>query len=1241
MSNRRQLQTAGPMAPTRCSPIMFSNAIEVLKPGLEEGSAAARILSLVGFKDAAVAQQRLIDICVGVESRTSIRRCLPPLFNALAEAATPDGSLVNFERFVHSVDDRNELFRHLAENPRAVEILIRLFVGSQFLTEILIRNPSYLDRLTRHKGLADFKSRQEFTSEGRVETDSFDTLPEKLNALRRYHRWELLRIGACDTFNLMDLKTITIQLSLLADSIVQNCLDLLAEELGIDPTGFVVLAFGKLGGEELNYSSDIDLVFLSRENSTDFWPLGQRLIKALSETTAEGFLYRVDMRLRPWGASGALVNTVDAHVDYLQKHGQLWERQALLKARPIAGSLEVGAEFLAATESLIFDSAAEEVRSNIVSMKSKIEAGLERTGRSWGEVKSGPGSIRDIEFVTQYLQLVHGAEHRSVRSFNTLDGLVRLADFGVIQADEYRILSSAYVFLRTVEHSLQLMHNKQTHTLPEDEREQAYLARRLDYPGPGEFIRYCKQHQSSVREIYNRHLGGVSDSDEGPQAGTGDPFNEHLQRMAASYPQIFDEHQIQRHLELLASLGAKCVVEIEPTAIGDGLWELVVVGLDAPGDLSVICGLLFVYGFDIVSGQIFTDVHVNADGHRVPSVADQAVDPANARRFVNVFIVRPPADDALEATWRDYTDDLSELLALVYAGKRNSAQGKLVKRVARTIRDVSDSESTLYPVTIEFDNEISELSTVLTIRGVDTSGFMYELCNALTMTGIDMNRVIVSSSVSTVLDTLYVTDAKGRKLTDPRELNALRAAVVLIKHFTHLLPRSPNPESALLHFRELLEQLFERPDWVDQLSTLQDSEVLTALARLLGVSDFLWQDFLRLQHENLFPVVSDIEGLKQPFSKQQLDDELNAELNSLNDFSEKKAALNAFKDRQMFRIDMRHILGLITEFGQFSRELTDVAEVVVAATLQSCITKLAGKYGSPRIENDEPCGIAVVALGKCGGRELGFASDIELMFVFGGKGQTDGAERLRNSEYLERLVDLFRQAIVARREGIFQIDLRLRPYGRAGSVAVSQQVFHDYFALNGPAWPYERQALVKLRAIAGDEKLGSAIESLRNQILYRGDGFDAAAMRGMRERQVRQLVSSGTLNAKLSPGGLVDCEYLVQGLQISKGHEHPLLRTTNTRAAMKALNACGMLSVTDFNRLESAYIFQRRLIDALRMVRGHARDLTVPEQDSEEFEFLARRLGFGSDLQKLADDIEESIEIVSDLSRLLDAPRPA
>lgn len=1206
----------------------------VLASSLPEADGRA-LLTAVGFADWELALCRLREIAIDDESRAALANVLPMLLVALSDAATPDASLLNFERYAQCVPDRTALLRYLASRPRAVEILVKLFVGSQFLTEILLRNPDYLEKLTNHKRLAEFKSRQQFTDEALEVLAAHQASDAKLDALRRHQRWELLRIGACDAFGLLDLKSVTVQLSLLADSLVQVCLSILAPETKPTESGFAVIAMGKLGGAELNYSSDIDLIFLCREDASQFWSLGQRLIKALTDSTGEGFLYRVDMRLRPWGRSGALVNTIDGHVAYLKSHGMLWERQALLKARVIAGDPSVGEEFLRRVEPLLFGAPVEQIRETIRGMKTRIETDLARRGRDWGEVKSGAGSIRDIEFVVQFLQLAYGDQTPKIRSINTLDALVRLADFSWIHADEYRRLVSAYSFFRTIEHSLQLMYYKQTHSLPEDRRELAFLARRLDFADADQFLDHYERHRASVRAIYRKYLEGkipLGPEDAGEDAPPAAP----ALRVEPSYHETFTEAEVARHAELLRGLSDSKPVAIDTARMEDARWQVTVVGFNHPGELSMICGLLFAYGFNIVDGNAFSEEHVSGGLH-APKTRMSAAEP-NPAKFVDVFTVEPteqPGVDIVDV-WRRYTAELAGLIREVRGGHVREAQGRLAKRVAAAMPAATESQTTLYPVEIAIDNKSSDRASVLRIRSEDTIGFLYELSNALALAGIDILRLIVASSGHSVFDTLHVTDTTGEKITNPDRQRELRAAIVLIKHFTHLLPRSPNPEAALLHFRDFLEHLFQQPNWLQELASLERSDVLGALATLLGVSDFLWEDFLRLQHVNLFPVVTDIVGLERRKPCEELESELQKELAGAKTAEEHRVRLNAFKDREMFRADMRHILGQDREFGEFSAELGDVAEVVVAAALDVCREELEPRFGKPQDLAGRKARFCVCALGKCGGRELGYASDIELMFIYDNGGPTSGPEVIGAAEFYQRLIESFTHAIRSRQEGVFQIDLRLRPYGRAGSLAVSLDAFATYFASDGAAWPYERQALVKLRPIAGDLEFGKEIVALRDRLIYAGEPFDVAAMRAMREKQLRQLVQPGTINAKLSPGHLADSEYLVQGLQITYGHLDPSLRAVNTLEAVAALEQRGLIFSTDAGRLREAYVFQRDLIDALRIVRGHARDLTVPPPESEEFLFLARRLGYGSNVGQLRDDLENYSQTVRQLGRLMD-----
>ncbi|MDB5338552.1 MAG: (Glutamate--ammonia-ligase) adenylyltransferase, partial [Planctomycetaceae bacterium] len=1129
-------------------------------------------LAEIGLTDLRRGAEHLADAAGEGEAAEHFAHVLPALLRLLAESANPDQAVVQFARFAQGVPDRAELFRFLNSTPRATEILLRLFVSSQFLAEILIANPDYLARLTQHQKLAELKCREEFYLEALASTAGSLDEAIQLDALRRYQRWELLRIGACDAFGIVDLRAVTIQLSLLADGLVQACLELAAQRSQQTTEGLVILALGKLGGEELNYSSDIDLIFLAESDPQNYWQVCQRLIQGLNRQTGAGFLYRVDMRLRPWGKSGPLVSSLESYSDYLRNNAALWELQALLKARVIAGDFAVGKKFLAALPPFLFHTPPDVLQKNVRETKESIEAGVIGHGSTWGNVKSGVGSIRDVEFVAQYLQLRHGGTRPEIRTFNTLEALVRLAESDLLQADEYRILTDGYVFLRKVEHALQLLHYKQSHQLPTEPEELEYLARRLDFPTINSFLGHFEQHCVHIREVYQRYLHPLPVVPE-PQSRKVSAVERHLARMVHSYSQAFSPLEIVHHSELAQLISDENLIVLEPISLGPDEWKITIIAYDYHGELSLICGLLFEYGFDILSGQVFTY-------HGSDSPADEArpkiVDVFRVRRSTvetNGHVPTTAATHNDDTVWQQYRDELHGYLRRLHRGEWQLTQGDLAKRVAASIEHTSTSEAPLYPIELNFDNTLSDRYTVFTIRGRDTAGFLYELTHALALNGVSIGCVELQTVQGIANDTLYVTDEAGKKITDPDALQKLRTTTVLIKHFTHLLPHSPNPVTALLHFREFLAQLTTRPDWPSEIASLEQSDVLDALARLLGVSDFLWNDFLRMQYANLFPVVRDVAQHSRRITQTELAEQLAQQLWDYKGHAQRVAVLEAFRDREMFRVDMRHILGQIKEFGDFSNELTDVAEVVVRGSLQLCLEELQGRFGVPQLARDEedlapnsapdelprPCPISLCALGKCGGRELGFASDIELMLLFAGPGETTGPEKISNKEYCLKLVEKLSLILRTRREGIFEVDWRLRPYGRAGDLPVSLATFETYFQHGGPAWPFERQALVKLRPIAGDQGFGQRIVAARDALLYHGEAFDLRAMRGMRERQVQQLVTAGTVNAKFSPGGLVDVEYYIQGLQITYGKLLPSLRATNTWMALAALEATAVL----------------------------------------------------------------------------------
>jgi glutamate-ammonia-ligase adenylyltransferase len=1145
----------------------------------------------------------------------------PYLLIALGSSADPDRSLVNFER----LSDRFSpgVFSQLSENPRLIEILVTLFSASPFLTEILLKTPDALDLLNQRTLLTERKTVDQYQTEAITASKNESSNPEKLNALRRYQRRQLLRIGTDDFLDLYDLQTVTTQLSRLAIGTVRACLALAADQTGVSASRFSVLAMGKLGGRELNYSSDIDLLFVARESSDEQTQLAKQLIENLSLSSPDGFLYRVDLRLRPWGHDGPLVTTLDGYMRYFQTHALLWEKQAFLKARPIAGNLALGEELRREIEPYLFQIPPAEVRAGIFNMKQRTEEYLQNKGRQWGEVKLGKGSIRDIEFIVQSLQLTHP----SIRTRATLKAIPRLREEGLLLPEEARILTDGYIFLRTVEHHLQIIDYQQTYTLPYDPNALALLARRLGFTGEGageRFTRQYEQHSRAIRTIFLKYIGNEPAIGQPPAPIKTQQIQEHVGYMDTSYTTRFAAEEISLHSQLAGELSSQKPIIVDAQELHGAQWRITVVGFDYLGEFSVICGLMFLYGLDILQCDAFT------------YESDSVSSPAVRKKIVDVFVVQSAHARPLDADlWANYEMDLLALIVKIQSGNRREVQGELAKRVAATFQHQVSEKTVLYPIDIQIDNEISQRYTVMKISTTDTVGFLFEFSNALALNHINIIRLEVKSINSRVSDTFFVTDSDGRKIVSPEKQRELRAATVLIKHFTHLLPHSPNPEIALLHFREFLGQLFKHPNWPDELTRIDQREVLNGLARLLGVSDFLWDDFLRMQYSNLFPIVRDVKALETKLDQKQFTTEL---ANAFAQTANWREALNAFKDREMFRIDMRHILGYTQEFWDFSVELTDLAEVVLNAAFEHCYNELTAKYGSPETDDPQGCPAGIFALGKCGGRELGFASDIELMLIYTGQGVTTGPKVIPCSSFFEELIQSIEESFQTRQEGIFHIDMRLRPYGDAGSQAVSLDAFSRYYAPDGPAWPYERQALVKLRPIAGDASLGEQVCALRDRFVYSGEPFDVTSMRAMRERQVRHLVTAGTFNAKYSPGGLVDLEYLIQGLQITYAPADVSLRSTNTRAAMQALYKAGILNETDYDKLRKAHTFLRWLIDSIRVVRGNSKDVNIPPYNSDEFLYLTRRLRYGSDTERLQQELTRYPMEVQELNLKLLSP---
>jgi [glutamine synthetase] adenylyltransferase / [glutamine synthetase]-adenylyl-L-tyrosine phosphorylase len=716
--------------------------------------------------------------------------------------------------------------------------------------------------------------------------------------------------------------------------------------------------------------------------------------------------------------------------------------------------------------------------------------------------------------------------------------------------------------------------------------------------------------------------------DAGPELMT-----EHLARMDRLYLRRYSDEQIARHLDALAGLGASRRCFLLERELGNLQWEITVAAFDYHGLFSLIAGSLASMGISIEQGAVWTyseaeqtdtpekDSRRKVDFHSrrylrrrgAAAGSDQTAEVMRRKKIIDIFTVR--ATDAMSPDWRQLEKRLNGLIGKLAEGKALEAREEVNRCVVGYLSERQRQlEETLLPVEVDIDNKLSDRYTVMDIKAQDTDAFLFLFTNALAMRRVDIHTLSINTTSGRIKDRLYITDRKGAKISGRQRIDELKFIVVLVKQFSHLLVRSPDPIMALSNFERLVERFYEdsrvpgKKTW--QLLNLQEKSVMEALARLFGTSNFLWEDFLRLQYENLLPVFADLGSLDHYKDRATMWAECELALLQKRSFEAAAEELNRFKDREMFRIDMRHILDKIKSFSEFSHELTDLADVVIEAAYRISDSDLRQRYGKAVLEDDSPCMFAIFALGKAGGRELGYASDIELLFIYSGAGFSDGREPISNHEYHVKLVQKIIKSVISQRQGIFELDLRFRPHGNQGPLSNSLAQIEEYYSKPGQAWDFERQCLVRLRFIAGDDDLGRRVSELLEHFVYRPEPLNMKELSRLRHRQLEEFVKPETWNAKFSRGGLVDLEYHVQHLQIEYGDLDRSLRRASTSEAIQALRSGDYLSEEESGILIEAHEFLRRLINALRILRGNARDLLLPDQQSREFLFLARRMGY-------------------------------
>jgi glutamate-ammonia-ligase adenylyltransferase len=408
------------------------------------------------------------------------------LGRALAAAPDPHLARVQLSRV-----GEHERAREALARPDILPHAVRVLGFSRAAADFLAANPEEVE------ALADVVPRTRPELEAELAADVARKGREA--GLRRFRRRAMLRIAARDLEG-APLEQVVEEISAVAEvSLAEAARD----------TGLAVVGLGKLGGAELNYSSDVDVIFVHSDSRPEDHEPADRaaagVIRLLSEQTADGVAFRVDANLRPGGRGGALSRSLEATVEHYASQAATWERQALVKARPVAGDLELGRRFVDRVAPFVYPEelppgAIDEVRRT----KVRIEEYVRARGKEAVEVKRGRGGIRDVEFAVQLLQIVHGRRDVRLREPNTLRALAALAEEGYVAEDDARELADAYRFLRKLEHRLQMVRDLQVHELPEDPAARSVLARSMGLAGAAELQAEYERRTGLVRGLHER-----------------------------------------------------------------------------------------------------------------------------------------------------------------------------------------------------------------------------------------------------------------------------------------------------------------------------------------------------------------------------------------------------------------------------------------------------------------------------------------------------------------------------------------------------------------------------------------------------------------------------------------------------------------------------------------------------------------------------------------------------------------
>ncbi len=460
---------------------------------------------------------------------------LPKIIDQCGRVPNPGAAIENLCRFVEATGARESFLNLFQENEKFLELLLILFGGSGLLSQIIIKNPELVDLLADMDVVYRFKTPEKISEDLDKYLLAGITLDEKSLILRRFKQAEELRIGVRYLIKEADLEGTLSDLSNLADVYLQAVFKLACEEVSQKSGGhpvaknFCIVGMGKLGGGELNFGSDLDVIFvydeLEENSGTHYASISQLIYKLTSEMTSAGYAYKIDTELRPEGGAGVLVMPVTGYEHYFKTRARIWEQQAMVRARVVAGNKEVGEKFIERVHDFVFQDDFEySALIEISRMRERMELELAQEKTKGKNVKLGFGGIADIEFAMQILQLMHGKKNPRLRETNTINALNMFVAQGMIDEGKADQAKESYLFLRRLECALRIIRETPINNLPKEVCDLAQLARLMSYAGndadslANALLKDYEKHTVQMREYYRETIGQLLRT--GPRASS-------------------------------------------------------------------------------------------------------------------------------------------------------------------------------------------------------------------------------------------------------------------------------------------------------------------------------------------------------------------------------------------------------------------------------------------------------------------------------------------------------------------------------------------------------------------------------------------------------------------------------------------------------------------------------------------------------------------------------------------------